>query len=130
MKAIDTNVALRLITGDDPKQTAKAELLLAGGTVILTLSVAMEIEWVLRSGYRWSPAMIADALAAFVRLDAVEVERLDGLSWAIDRMRDGADFADMLHLLSAHETDAFVTFDRILAARAGARSPVIVETLR
>lgn len=130
MKAIDTNVALRLITGDDEDQAAKAELLLAEEKVVVTLSVAMEIEWVLRSGYRWSPLVIAEALAAFVKLSAIEAEELGGLIWAIDRMREGADFADMLHLLSAHEADAFVTFDRKLAARAGPRSPVPVETLR
>ena len=130
MKAIDTNIALRLITGDDRNQAAKAELLLADQKVIVTLSVAMEIEWVLRSGYRWSPTAIADALAAFVKLSAIVVERLNELSWAIDRMREGADFADMLHLLSAHEADAFVTFDRALAGRAGPQSPVPIETLR
>lgn len=130
MKAIDTNVALRLITGDDKDQMIKAQLLLAEETVFVTLSVAMEIEWVLRSGYKWSPVVIADALAAFVKLDAIEAEELGGLSWAIDRMRAGADFADMLHLLSAHEADAFVTFDRRLAARAGLHTPVMVETLR
>ena len=130
MKAIDTNVVLRLITGDDERQTVRAQTLLDDGPVTITPSVAMEVEWVLRSGYRWPPGLIADALNAFISLDQVEVEDRVKLDWAIDRLRQGADFADMLHLLAAHQADAFVTFDRKLGELAGAGAPVPIETLR
>lgn len=130
MKAVDTNIVLRLITGDDERQVTQAQAVLEAGPVMITPSVAMEIEWVLRSGYGWPRARIVEALAGFLQLDQVEVRDRTGLNWALGRLREGADFADMLHLLSAHEADAFVTFDRKLAKLAGADVPVPVETLR
>jgi predicted nucleic-acid-binding protein len=129
LKAIDTNVVLRLITGDDERQTALALALLETQPVLVTLSVVMEVEWVLRSAYRWSRAEIANAMAAFAALDHVEFEERAGIDWAVARMRDGADFADMIHAVSASSTDAFATFDRKLAASAGPEAPVRIETL-
>jgi predicted nucleic-acid-binding protein len=129
LKAIDTNVVLRLITGDDERQASSAVTYLEAQPVLVTLSVAMEVEWVLRGAYRWSRSEIANALTAFAALDHVEFEERTGIGWAIERMRDGADFADMIHAVSASSTDAFATFDRKLATCAGPDAPVQIETL-
>lgn len=129
MKAIDTNVVIRIITEDDPDQTQTARRLLSEG-VFISHSVLLEAEWVLRSFYRWTRGDIADALADLVDLGGVHVLHGDLLSWALDRYRSGADWADMFHLLGARGTESFLTFDRRVVPTAGPAAPVRVETLR
>jgi len=129
LKAIDTNVALRLIVGDDEAQTKIAVRLLDDDVALVTLSVAMETEWVLRAGYRWERVRIADALTAFAALENIEFQNWPGVRWAIERMRGGADFADMIHLISAVDAECLATFDRRLAKRAGAAPPRPIMTL-
>lgn len=129
MKAVDTNVVVRLITGDDSLQTPLAIALVETQPVFVSLSVVMETEGVLRSAYRWSRERIADALDALVRVENVWIEEVAWVIWSIQRMRDGADLADMIHLLAARQTQAFVTFDRALASVAGPDGPLTIETL-
>lgn len=130
MKAVDTNVPLRLVTGDDPAQEAVARKLVENDGILISLTVLIETEWVLRSYYRWPRARIADALDALASLDGVEFERAQSALWAIDRFRAGADLADMVHLLVQGVSDGFATFDADLAPAAGESSPLPVETLR
>ncbi len=53
MRAVDTDVLVRLITRDDPRQTAAAESFVANGAWASTLAVA-EAMWVLGSVYELS----------------------------------------------------------------------------
>ena len=128
MKAIDTNVVLRVITGDDLAQEATARDLLRSG-VFISLTVLMETEWVLRSFYRWRRYEIADALIALGRIEGVSLERTSAASWVVERYRAGADFADMIHLLVVEELESFATFDAGVARTAGADAPLPIETL-
>jgi predicted nucleic-acid-binding protein len=129
LKAIDSNIALRVITNDDPVQTPIAVALIASEPVFVSLTVAMEIEWVLRSAYRWTTDAIANALTAFAALDNVHVEEAGWLGWAIHRLRDGADFDDMIHLIAARDFDGFISFERKLKTQAGPDSPVPIDRL-
>ena len=52
MAALDTNIVIRLIVGDDPKQARAAEKLVASEPCTVAPSVLMECEWVLRGSYR------------------------------------------------------------------------------
>ena len=67
-----------------------------------------------------------DGLAA---IDEIALDRQDAVLWAIDRLRNGADFADLIHLVAAEEIGSFVTFDRRLANQAGSSTPVAIEIL-
>lgn len=128
VKAVDTNVVVRLLTADHPEQTGTArELLLAG--IFISHGVLMETEWVLRSSYRWSRSAIAAGVADLLDLEGVRVLHDDAVLWALDRYRLGADWADMLHLLAARGTQSFLRFDRTLQRDAGAESPVTIELL-
>lgn len=94
----------------------------------LGVTVLMEVEWVLRSVYRWPRARIVTGLRLL--LDMPTLIHAPALAnWAVDRYAAGADFADMMHLCAAGGADIFVTFDRRIAGFAGAESPVSVETL-
>ena len=130
MKAVDTNVPLRLLTGDDPRQEAVARALVSGEGILISLTVLMETEWVLRSFYRWTRSRIADGLVALGSLDGVELERRSAALWAIERYRAGADLADMIHLLVQGDSDEFATFDASVAPAAGQSPPMPVMTLR
>jgi predicted nucleic-acid-binding protein len=128
MKAIDTNIVIRVITADDPDQTPIASALLPGG-VFISHTVLMETEWVLRSYYRWERIAIAEAFDDLLQLEGVYVLHETSLSWALDRFRMGADWADMLHLLAARGTESFQTFDRSVVREAGDEPPLPIEVV-
>jgi predicted nucleic-acid-binding protein len=125
----DTNVVLRLITADDAAQETIARQILQRSGVFVSLTVLMEAEWVLRSYYRWSRAQIADAFQAFYGLEGITIERLKWALWAVDRLRSGADFADMIHLLAVADVQTFATFDAQIEKVAGPDAPLPIETL-
>lgn len=129
MRSIDTNILVRFLVADDPAQTETATACVAQG-VFVSHGVLMEAEWVLRRAYGWDRARINAALTEFARLRHVEPELHLFLLWALDRHREGADWADMLHLVAARHHPPFTTFDQQVASRAGADAPVSVETIR
>jgi len=49
--AIDTNLIVHYLTGDDPAQASRAGRIIEGQSVFVPLTVTLEVEWVLRSGY-------------------------------------------------------------------------------
>lgn len=74
MLAIDTNLIVRYLTGDHPKQSASARALIESNDIFVCITVLLEAEWVLRSIYGYAPALLAKALAAFAGLPSVKVE--------------------------------------------------------
>lgn len=128
MKVADTNVFVRILVEDDASQAAQSKAILAAG-VVITSGVWIEIEWVLRSSYKLPRDRIVDALALLLRLEGVATFDREGMKWAIARYADGADWADMIHLVDASGHDAFVTFDRALIRQAGADTPLPIEVL-
>lgn len=61
MRAVDTNVLVRLQVRDDLRQTAAAEVFVAGG-VWVPLIALVEMSWVLQAVYERTPAQLASAL--------------------------------------------------------------------
>lgn len=120
MRAIDTNVLVRFLTGDDPRQAARARKLIAAGNIFVAMSVLLETEWVLRSGYGFATERIVRALRDFAGLPGVTLEDPLLAARALDWAEQGLDFADALHLGRAEGCSAFMSFDRRLA-RAAAR---------
>ncbi|MFD1950636.1 type II toxin-antitoxin system VapC family toxin [Sphingomonas arantia] len=129
MRAVDTNVVLRLIVADDEDQAREAQTLLQNEVLHVSLTVLIEVEWVLRSAYGWKRERIADVLAVLTDLDGLVVDEAAMVRWAAERLAHGADFADMIHLVATRHISCFVTFDRGLARRAGVDAPLPVETL-
>ena len=129
MMAVDTNVIVRLLVADDPRQTAAAQRCVAGG-VFVSHGVLMEAEWVMRSAYRFSREQIANFLHDLIELRNVEIEDRDELRWAANRYRRGADWADLLHLIAARPHGRFATFDRTLSREAGKDAPTSIEVLQ
>jgi predicted nucleic acid-binding protein len=116
--AVDTNVVVRFLTGDDPEQAARATALFRGEEIYLPKTVVLEVEWVLRRLYRFPPARVSEALARLVALPNVRVEDIAAVADAIRWSLDGIDFADALHIASSRNADGFATFDADLTKRA------------
>jgi predicted nucleic-acid-binding protein len=130
MRAVDTNVLVRALVRDDAGQSPRAEALLREAALYVPVTVVLELEWVLRSRYGFTPRRVAQALQLLAALANVTVGEREAVLAAAARAAQGSDFADALHhALSAGCAD-FVTLDTTLtrqAARAGALSPPIVK---
>lgn len=128
MLAIDTNVVVRYLTGDDPEQSAKAREFIDNQPVFVATTVLLETEWVLRSARGYGADRLARALAAFAGLPTVILENPTVARAALDAMARGLDFADALHLAAASHCEALVTFDRAFAKGATALDGIPVRT--
>jgi predicted nucleic acid-binding protein len=130
MAALDTNVVLRLIIGDDPKQARAAEKQVAAEACTVAASVLMECEWVLRAVYRLDPALISASFRDLLALP--HIDALDPVltQQTLRAYESGLDFADALHAAQRRDGERFVTFDRLLARRApksGALGVVLLQ---
>jgi predicted nucleic-acid-binding protein len=126
VRAIDTNVVVRFLTGDDPAQAVRARKLIDAGDIFIATSVLLEAEWVLRSGYGFPAARITEALRGLAGLPGVVVEDSALVAKALDWAEQGLDFADALHLGRAEGCSAFMSFDRKLAKAASRAGTVKV----
>ena len=115
MLAIDTNLIVRYLTGDHPKQAAQARQLVDNNDVFVATTVLFEAEWVLRSVYNNAAGQLAKALRAFAGLPHVTIEEPAIAAQALDWMEAGMGFADALHLAKSDGCEAFVTFDKRFA---------------
>jgi predicted nucleic-acid-binding protein len=130
MAALDTNVVVRLIVGDDVRQARAAEKLVASEPCTVAASVLMECEWVLRGSYKLGAPLIA---ASFRDLLALQnVDAMDPLltQRALQGYEAGIDFADALHAVQRRDGDRFATFDRQLARRAPKAGVLAVALLK
>jgi predicted nucleic-acid-binding protein len=127
MIAIDTNLIVRYLTGDHPEQAARARVLVDGQAVFVTVTVMLEVEWVLRSAYGYRPANVSKALRAFGGLPTVTVEDAEVVAEALDHAEQGMDFADALHLGKSANCEGFATFDRKFVKAAHAAGYIKVR---
>ena len=123
MRAVDTNVIVRLLTGDDSKQVAAAEQFVARGAWVSLLAVA-ETTWVLRSVYKVSPAEIVRIVEMLLDHKDLTVQDSDVVAEALTtfRKRPALSFTDCLLLELARKAGQLPlgTFDRTLGKVPGA----------
>jgi predicted nucleic-acid-binding protein len=79
MVGLDTNVILRYLLQDDPKQTLLAnrivdEVLSDGNPGLISLVTILEIVWVLRSFLKKTPTEIATHIELLLAADSFEVQ--------------------------------------------------------
>ncbi len=118
MTAVDTNIIVRLLTGDDPGQAAIARDLFATDNVWVAKTVLLETSWVLRRSYAFTDEAIRHALTKLVGLRNVRVEDPLAVGAAMALNAHGVQFADAMHLVSRPLGARFVSFDRPLVRRA------------
>jgi predicted nucleic-acid-binding protein len=118
MTAVDTNVVVRLLIGDDPKQVTVARSVFAAGPVWIAKTVLLETGWVLRSVYGFDDDAVRDALIHLLGLRNVHSEDEAAVAAALELTKHGVDFADALHLSSKPNGVSFVSFDQQFVRRA------------
>jgi len=116
--AVDTNVLVRLLTADDPKQSAAAKALFAAGPIWIAKTVLLETAWVLRGLYRFDDSAIHAALIKLLGLKNVQAEDEAAVARALTLNAHGIDLADAMHLTSRAPGAVFVSFDRRFVRRA------------
>ena len=124
MRAIDTNVLVRLATRDDAQQTAAAEAFVAEGAWVSHV-VLVEAMWVLDSVYELGPEKIALAVEMFLQHRDLTIQGADVAAAALEhfRKRPALGFSDCLILEVARKAGHLPlgTFDRDLAKLEGAQ---------
>jgi predicted nucleic-acid-binding protein len=117
MRAIDTNVLVRLLTRDDPAQTERAEDFVSAGAWV-SIVVLAETSWVLDSVYGVPPSRLADALALLLDHEHLVLQDADVVAVALDelRSRPALTFSECLVVASARKAGhvPLGTFDRAL----------------
>ena len=122
MRAVDTNVLVRLVTRDDTKQVAAAENFVASGAWVSHLVLA-EATWVLTSVYDRGPGEIATAVDMLLNHQHLTLQDPDAVAAAVGhfRRRPALGFSDCLALEIARKAGHLPlgTFDRNLAKLDG-----------
>ncbi len=123
MRAVDTNVLVRLVTRDDARQAAAADAFIARGAWVPHLVLA-ELTWVLSSVYDREPAAIATAIEMLLNHEHLTLQDPDTVAAAVERFRQRSrlGFSDCLVLEVARKAGHLPlgTFDRDLAFLEGA----------
>ena len=118
MIGLDTNVLVRYVMQDDPRQSARAtsliEALSADEPGFVPVVALVELVWVLAGSYALDRTQIATVLDTVLRSKELIVDRADLVTQALHRYSTaGADFADALieRIAAAAGCSATMTFD-------------------
>lgn len=122
MIGIDTNVLVRYIVQDDPRQSQRAtqfmESLTEKAPGYVGIVAVIELNWVLTACYAASRQQVGEVLRTLLQTKSIVVAHADTV-WRAVRLfeRTSADFTDAL-LKTLAEREAcleVVTFDRVAA---------------
>lgn len=124
MRAVDTNVLVRLLTRDDANQVAVAEAFVAQGAWVSHLAVA-EATWVLASVYDRGPEAIASAVEMLLSHEHLTVQDSETVAAAVAQCRQQpkVGFSDCLLVEVARKAGytPLGTFDRGVGKIEGAQ---------
>ncbi len=130
MIGLDTNVLVRLLTGDDVNQQAAAKAFIESecsteSPAFINRVALVETVWVLESAYKYRRESVAAAVDALLRMVSVLTEDEAIVRSALGDYRRGADFADALIAVSNAVLGCTktVTFDR----KATKKTPHLVN---
>ena len=118
MRAVDTNVLVRLLARDDPKQVKVAENFVSAGAWVSHVVLA-ETVWVLAAVYELQAAQLAIAVDMLLSHKNLSVQDPEVVAEALKRYRTkpSVEFSDCLVLEIARKAGYIPlgTFDRDLA---------------
>jgi predicted nucleic-acid-binding protein len=122
IRAVDTNVLVRLITGDDPGQAASADSFVAKGAWVSVLVLAEAI-WVLARVYRLGSKDLANCVEMLLNHNHLSLQDADAVAEALAlyRARPSLGFSDCLILELVRKSGHLPlgTFDRGLSRHHG-----------
>jgi predicted nucleic-acid-binding protein len=112
--AVDTNVLVRAVVCDDPKQArVAAKVLTEAKLIAIAVPCLCEFAWVLRRVYEFRPAEVARAIRALLGAANVEMNR-PAVEAGLSTLEAGGDFADgvIAYEGSCLGGETFVSFDK------------------
>ena len=125
MIGLDTNVLARHYIDDEADVEAQRQRLAArrliesGQPLMVSKSVVLELEWVMRGYYSFNQAEVTRVIRHLLEQTGITVEGRDAVEQALSNCEAGIDFADALHHASYKSCDSVATFDdRKFARRA------------
>ena len=122
MRAVDTNVLVRLIARDDQQQVQLAEEFISKGAWVSHLVLA-ETSWVLDSFFKLDAAQIADAIEMLLNHAQFTIQDADVVASALEifRKRKDVSFVDSLIVEIARKSGHLPlgTFDRAMSKLEG-----------
>ncbi len=122
MRAIDTNVLVRLIVRDDEVQVDLAEEFVSQGAWVAHLVLA-ETTWVLDSVYGRTPGQVSDAIDKLLKHEHLTLQDSDSVERALEtfRKKPALGFSDCLVLEISRKAGQLPlgTFDRNLGKLDG-----------
>lgn len=123
MRAVDTNVVVRLLARDDAEQTAAAEAFVEAGAWVSHLVLA-ESTWVLSAVYKRTSAQLAVAIGLLLEHESLVIQDEDVVASALEKFRNEpkVGFSDCLILEIARKAGHLPlgTFDKALSKLDGA----------
>lgn len=115
MRAVDTNLLVRLLANDNEAQVRVAEEFIAAGAWIPHVVLA-EAMWVLASAFDLSRARLAEAIEMLLNHKSLAIQDSEAVVAALASFRQyaGVEFSDCLALETARRAGhlPFGTFDR------------------
>ena len=124
MRAVDTNVLVRVISRDEPVQAAAAERFIEEGAWVSTLVLAEAI-WVLRANFGLSVTELCGAIEMLLNHRDFVLQYPEAVRAALElfRAKPSLGFSDCLIVELARQAGHLPlgTFDRKLARVEGAR---------
>ena len=123
MRAVDTNVLVRLLTRDDERQAAAADAFVRDGAWVSVLALAEAI-WVLTAVYDRDAAQVARAVELLLNHQHLSLQEPEAVAAALAtfRRRPALGFSDCLLVELARKAGHLPlgTFDRDLGKVDGA----------
>lgn len=129
MKGLDTNVLVRYLTQDDPRQSPKASHFIKSACTgenpcYLNAVVLCELVWVLESAYGYPRESIQQVVERILETEAFQVQFAEQAWRAHRAYLSGADFSDA-YIAAINQSvgcDETVTFDKQAVRVAGMKS--------
>ncbi len=117
MIGLDTNVLARYYIDDDADAEAQRQRLAArrliesGKPLMVSKSVVLELEWVMRGYYGFDVQQVAQVLRHLLEQSHITVEDRTAVEQALANAVAGIEFADALHHASYKTCNSVATFD-------------------
>jgi predicted nucleic-acid-binding protein len=135
MIGLDTNVLARYYIDDaadaeaQHQRVAARRLIESAQPMMVSKSVVLELEWVMRGYYGFTPAEVALVLRHLLEQAHITIEDRESVEQALSNSQAGLDFADALHHASYRVCVSVASFDDRKFARLAkklALAPAVV----
>lgn len=117
MTGLDTNVLARYYIEDSADTEAARQRLVArrlidsGEPLMVSKTVVLELEWVMRGYYGFEPVEVVSVLRHLLALPQVTIEDRPAVEQALAGLEAGLDLADALHHASYRSCERVASFD-------------------